>query len=134
MEVHHLDLYSLKPNASYSCTVEAEGIGAGRPCHFVTNRKEAVAGGETRLTRFRTGYKRMASSLFLGGVLPLLLLAGCVGAVFLIRKYQSLQQRNDHLKKFQRFALQNSVQCNNRPIIEHFLSDSYGYEFSGFDN
>lgn len=86
MEVHNLTLSNLKPNSSYSCTVEAEGIGAGRPCHFITNRPNGytvVVSNERalKLSQFRASYNRMAASILLGGVLPLSLIGGCIGSI-----------------------------------------------------
>ena len=110
MEVHQLDLHTLKPNCSYSCTVQAEGIGAGHPCHFITNAHRSHMAGvssirDAKLSQFRAGYKNMMTSIFLGGVLPLLLIAICVGAIYLGKKYQSFQQKADDLKKYQRYII-----------------------------
>ena len=104
MELHHLALVNLKPNCSYKCLVESEGIGAGEPCHFTTNRQgvDTATTGEAKLSQFRSGYKRMAASILFGGVLPLVAIGGCVGALILARKYQSFQNRRDQMKKYQR--------------------------------
>jgi len=37
MEVHHIELENLKPNSSYSCVVETEGVGVGTSCQFFTH-------------------------------------------------------------------------------------------------
>ena len=81
-----------------------EGIGAGKSCHFITNSDMASAGAvrAAKLSQFRAGYNHMAASIMLGGVLPMVLIGGCIGAIMLARKYQSLQNRRQQLKKYQR--------------------------------
>lgn len=105
MEVHHLALVNLKPNSSYSCVVEMEGLGVGRPCHFITNGQNVAVVGVARaakMSQFRSGYNHMAASILLGGVLPMMLIGGCVGAIILTRKYQSFQRRKEQFKKYHR--------------------------------
>ena len=108
MELHQLELVNLKPNCTYQCLVEAEGIGAGKPCHFTTNGKNvaAAATGTAKLSQFRSGYKHMAASIVVGGVLPLVVIGGCVGVVILARKYQSFQNRKEQMKKYQRSLIE----------------------------
>lgn len=116
MEIHQLDLHTLKPNCSYSCTVQAEGIGAGYPCHFITNAHKSHVSHvgsirDAKLSQFRAGYKNMMGSILLGGVLPMLLIASCVGAIYLAKKYQIFQQKADNLTKYQRYIMHSDCTC-----------------------
>ena len=36
VEQHEMMLGNLKPNCSYSCVIEGEGMVAGKPCQFFT--------------------------------------------------------------------------------------------------
>lgn len=106
MEVHQLGLLHLKPNSSYSCMVETEGIGVGRPCHFITNGHNVIVGGPKSISQFQASHNHMTGSILLGGVLPMILIAGCVGAILLARKYQNIMSKKEQLKnfKYQRYV------------------------------
>ena len=106
MELHQLALVNLKPNCSYKCLIESDGIGAGRPCHFNTSGQNvnaaAAVNGAAKLSQFRAGYKHMAGSILLGGVLPMVAIGSCVGAIVLARKYQNFKNRRQQMRKYQR--------------------------------
>ena len=108
MEVQQLSLTNLQPNCSYSCVVESERASVGVPCHFVTNgqkTKTVVNVGAARaakVSRFRAGYSHMAASILLGGVLPMVLIGGCVGLIVLCKRFQGYQSRKEQIKKYQR--------------------------------
>lgn len=113
MEVHQLALMNLKPNSSYSCVVETERIGVGRPCHFITNGQNVTVGSATTAkstSRFQASHNHMTGSILLGGVLPMVLIAGCVGAILLARKFQNIVWKKEQLKnlKYQRHVYTSS--------------------------
>ena len=105
-EMHQLTLTNLKPNANYSCMVETERVGPGRPCHFSTNKQGAYVAADPdsdRLSSLRAKFNHMAATILLGGVLPMLLVGGCVGTIYLYMRYQSFRQKARHLKQYQRY-------------------------------
>ena len=109
MEVHQLQLTHLKPNANYSCTVETEHIGPGRPCYFTTEIGRGGGGHvesdshSERLSEFRARFNHMAATILLGGVLPMLLVGGCIGAIYLCMRYRAFRQKAKYMKQYQRY-------------------------------
>lgn len=59
----------------------------------------------------------MAASILLGGVLPLMLIGACVGAVILAKKYQVFQWRRNQLKMSRRYIL--NMQQQRYKVLEY---------------
>ena len=104
-EVHQLILTNLKPNANYSCTIETERAGPGRPCHFSTNEHGGYVAGNphSHKSSFRAKFNHMLSTVLLCGVLPMLIIGGCGGAIYLHMRYKSFRQKARFLKQYQRY-------------------------------
>jgi hypothetical protein len=105
-EVHQLTLTNLKHNANYSCTIETERAGPGRPCRFSTNGHIgyfAANQDSDKLSNFRAKFNHMLHTVLLGGVLPMLIIGGCAGTIYLYMRYTSFRQKARHLRQYQRY-------------------------------